>query len=185
MTVIAESNQPLEAAWIDLGCDGSRDVALKVGSRDLARASGTFTLRMNGERTRSDAEAYRLIFQPRSSTARRERAVTEKLEHRIEVIPDMAPEVIIDEPAEKVVRVPPGSPVPIRVQAVDPDFGLASVRLETRLQGGAVRQEAELLEERSKHLRAATHLVPERLGAGPGSVLDRTIVLWQTDHGDA
>ena len=172
VTVVAESNQPVEAAWIDLGCDGSRDVALKLGPRDLARATGTFTLRMNGERTRPDAESYRLVFQPRSSAGKRERAVTEKLEHRIEVIPDLAPEVTIEEPAEKVVRVPPGSPVPIRVQAIDPDFGLASVRLETRLQGGVVRQGAELLEGRSKNLRAATHLLPERLGAGPGSVLE-------------
>ncbi|RLS75994.1 MAG: hypothetical protein DWI03_10365, partial [Planctomycetota bacterium] len=172
VTIVAESNQPLESAWIDLGCDGSRDVALKLGPRDLARVSGTFTLRMNGERTGADAEAYRLVFQPRSSTAKRERAVTEKLEHRIEVIPDLAPEVTIEEPAEKVMRVPPGSPVPIRVQAVDPDFGLASVRLETRLQGGPVRQEAELLQGRSKQLRTATSLVPERLGAGPGSVLE-------------
>jgi hypothetical protein len=37
VVIIAESNQPLESAWIYFDCDGSRDLKLKVGASDLAR----------------------------------------------------------------------------------------------------------------------------------------------------
>jgi len=175
VTVVAECNHPLEAAWIDLGCDGKRDVPLAVAPQDLARARGTFTLRLDAERSAAEHASYRLLFQPKAAShGRREPAVTEKMEYRIEVIPDLAPEVSIEEPAEKVVRVPPDAPVSILVRAVDPDFGLTSVSLETRLQAGGEKPGSELLVGRRvvKAWRGLATLVPADLGAGPGQVLE-------------
>ncbi|MGI9177020.1 MAG: hypothetical protein ACR2IT_04090, partial [Pirellulales bacterium] len=173
VTVVAESNHPLEAAWIDLGSDGKRDVPLAVAPQDLARARGTFMLQLNAERSAADHASYRLLFQPKaSSLARREPAVADKMEYRIEVIPDLAPEVSIEEPTDKVVRVPPDAPVTIRVRAVDPDFGLTSVSVETRLQPGGEKPGRELLVGRRKVWRGAATLIPAELGAGPGQVLE-------------
>mgnify|MGYP003342971639 CR=1 FL=1 len=48
--LVTESNQPLAGAWVDLDCDGRRDLKLKIGASDLARATGSFTLAMNADR---------------------------------------------------------------------------------------------------------------------------------------
>ena len=174
VVIIAESNQPLESAWIDFGCDGSRDLKLKVGASDLARASGSFVLQMNPERTAAEHASYRLVFQPRGTAlAGREQMETEKLEHRIEVLADLAPEISIEEPQESPARVPPGAPVTLRVRALDPDFGLARVGIETRVQGGAAQPEIVLPgSERRTAFNGVLQVVPERLGAGAGTALE-------------
>jgi hypothetical protein len=131
VVIVAESNQPLESAWIDFDCDGSRDLKLKVGASDLARATGSFVLQMNPERTSAEHVSYRLLFQPRGTAlAGRGQVEAEKLEHRIEVQADLAPEISIEEPLESPARVPPGAPVTVRVRALDPDFGLAEWRVQ-------------------------------------------------------
>jgi hypothetical protein len=174
VVIVAESNQPLESAWIDFDCDGSRDLKLKVGASDLARATGSFVLQMNPERTSAEHGSYRLLLQPRGTAlADRGQVQAEKLEHRIEVQADLAPEISIEEPLESPARVPPGAPVTVRVRALDPDFGLARVGLETRVKGGAAQPEIVLPgSERSGAFNGSLQLVPERLGAGGGSTLE-------------
>ena len=173
VTVVAECNHPLEAAWIDLGPDGKRDAPLSIDPKDLARGRGTFTLRLSPDRSAAEHSSYRLLFQPKAaSLSQREPAMVDKMQHRIEVLPDLAPEIAIEEPAEKVVRVPPDAPVTVRLRAVDPDFGLASVTVETRLTAGAERPGQELLVGARKTFRGAATLIPAALGAGPGQVLE-------------
>ena len=174
VVIIAESNQPLESAWIDFDCDGSRDLKLKVGASDLARATGSFVLQMNADRTAAEHATYRLLFQPRGTAlAGREQVEAEKLEHRIDVQADLAPEITIEEPLESPARVPPGAPVTVRVRALDPDFGLARVGIETRVKSGAAQPEIVLPgSERSGAFNGSLQLVPERLGAGGGSTLE-------------
>ncbi|MCX7405606.1 MAG: hypothetical protein NT089_07780, partial [Planctomycetia bacterium] len=186
VTIIAESNQPLESAWIDFDCDDKRDVRLKVGASDLARATGTFSLRMNAERTAAEHSSYRLLFQLRGGAAiSKDQVVAEKLEHRIEVTADLEPEVSIEEPRESPLRVPPGKPVTVRVLAVDPDFGLAHVGIETRVNGGAIQPEIVLLGREKKvslarPFRDAAQLVPEQLGATAGDLLEYRAVAIDT-----
>lgn len=174
VTVVAESNQPLEDAWIDFDADGGRDLKFVKSASDHARVTKTFHLRLDADGTRPEHASYRLLFQPRSAAAvGREQVITDPLEHRIEVVADVAPEVAIDEPRESPLRVPPAAPVTVRVQAHDPDFALARVGIETRLQGGAAGPEIAVLEkEHTGVFRGAIQLVPERLGAGPGAVLE-------------
>ncbi|MEI6637252.1 MAG: hypothetical protein WCO99_11855, partial [Planctomycetota bacterium] len=181
VTVVAESNHPLETASIDLGSDGKRDVSMTVDPKDLARARGTFSLRLSADRSAPEHASYRLMFQPKAaSLSRREPATIDKMEYRIEVIPDLAPEISIEEPAEKVVRVPPDAPVTIRVQAVDPDFGLASVSVETRLQPGSEKPGQELLVGRRKTFRGAATLIPAQLGVAAGGTLEYRAVAKDT-----
>jgi hypothetical protein len=173
VTVVAECNHPLEAAWIDLGADGKRDAPLTIDPKDLARGRGKFTLRLSPDRSAAEHARYRLLFQPKAaSLSQREPTVVDKMEYRIEVLPDLAPEITIEEPVEKVVRVPPDAPVTVRLRALDPDFGLASVTVETRLAAGAERPGEELLVGARKTFRGAATLIPAALGAGPGQVLE-------------
>ena len=188
--IVAESNRPLESAGIDFDCDDKKDVPLTVGASDLARASGSFELRMNGERTAAKHASYRLLFQPQgSSLVGKEPMRPEKMEHRIEVTADLVPEVSMEEPRESPLRVPPASPVTLRVRAMDPDFGLARVSLETRLNGGEVQREVVLLGSQKPGVPSAgftgvfngvTQLVPEQFGAKAGSVLEYRAVAVDT-----
>lgn len=174
VTIVAEGNRPLDAAWIDLGCDGKKDVPLRISQHDLARATGSFSLRLNADRTGPAATSYRLGFVPRGSGASdREDAVLEKLEHRIEVTADLTPEVAIEEPRQRALRVPPGAAVTVRVRAVDPDFAVTRVAIETRLKGGESQPEIQVFRgEKSGVLKIDTAVVPAEQGAGPGSVLE-------------
>ncbi len=182
VTIVAECNQPLDAAWIDFECDGDHDLPFNKKATDLARVTKSFPLQMNADRSGPAHAFYRLVFRPRAASgAAREPEVVEPMEHRIEVIPDLAPEVSIEEPRESPSRVPPGAPVAIRVRALDPDFGLARVGIETRLRGGPIQQGVTLLaEEKAGVFKGSARIVPERLGALPGSVLEYRAVAIDT-----
>jgi len=182
VTIVAECNQPLDAAWIDFECDGDHDLPFNKKANDLARVTKSFPLQMNADRSGPAHAFYRLVFRPRAASgAAREPEVIEPMEHRIEVIPDLAPEVSIEEPRESPARVPPDAPVAIRVRALDPDFGLARVGIETRLRGAAIQPGITLLaEEKAGIFNGSARIVPERLGAGPGSVIEYRAVAVDT-----
>jgi hypothetical protein len=182
VTIVAECNQPLDAAWIDFECDGDHDLPFNKKATDLARVTKSFPLQMNADRSGPAHAFYRLVFRPRAASgSAREPEVIEPMEHRIEVIPDLAPEVSIEEPRESPARVPPGAPVAIRVRALDPDFGLARVGIETRLRGGSIQPGITLLaEEKAGVFKGSVRIVPERLGAGAGSVLEYRAVAIDT-----
>ena len=174
VVLVAESNQPLDAAWVDFGCDGKRDLKMKVGTSDLARAGISFPLAMNADRSAAEHASYRLLFQPRGGAGSEKRPLeADQLVHRIEVSPDLAPEIAIEEPRESPLRVPPASPVPVRIRALDPDFGLASVAVEVRLEGGPARPPIVLPDSgRQGAYTGLVRLVPQEFGAGPGSTLE-------------
>ena len=182
VTLVAECNQPIEAAWIDFGCDGNRDLKMKVGASDLARASVTFPLRMNADRSAPEHAVYRLVFQPRGSAqGGRESVVIEPMEHRIEVVADLAPEVTIEAPTVSPLAVPRDSPVPVRVRALDPDHALARVVIETRIDGGRAVPPMPILEvAKQGPFKGTARLVPFNLGAEAGSVLQYRAVATDT-----
>ena len=172
-TVVAESNQPLEAAWIDFACNGGRDLKFKLGASDLARVSVSFPLHLNADRSAPEHASYRLLFQPRGKMGAGEPVLTEAMEHRIEVVADVAPEVSVEEPRESPLRVPPAEPVVVRLRALDPDFALARAGLEARVQGGGEQRRITLLDAVTAGVfKGAARLVPERMGAAAGAVLE-------------
>ncbi|MCS5618170.1 MAG: hypothetical protein NZ658_09245, partial [Pirellulales bacterium] len=201
VTIVAQANRPLHSAGIDLGSDGRRDVALTISGKDRTIGEGSFVLRLDPDRKAAEFGSYRFAFRSRSEAGGPSADdLTGGLEYRIEVIPDLAPEVEIEVPAEKVLAVPPDAPVTVRVKALDPDFGLASVRVETRLAGGDPRSGGELLVGDGRmNFRGAETLIPSELGGRPGSVLEyravatdsrpdepnRTVTDWQTLKIDA
>jgi hypothetical protein len=181
VAIVAEANGPLEAAWIDFDCDGTNDLELSVGRQEPHRATGRFRLRLDADRARPWHETYRLVFVPGGSGGTRADPITEHIEYRIEVLPDLAPEVTIESPREPVVAVPPDAPVAIAVRALDPDFGLARVAIELRLKGEPPLPARPLLEEpRGGPFRGTTRLVPREIGAGPGAAIEYRAVAIDT-----
>jgi hypothetical protein len=170
VTLMAVGNRPIGGGWIDFGCDGRRDKPLTVNASDPTRATASFELRLDPA---AQQASYRLLFEPREPTGGSRQVITEDLQHRIEVLPDMAPEISLEEPTESPLRVPPDAPVQIRVRAVDPDFGLARVGLEVRLKDGPPGQEIVLLaEEKSGLFQGGSLLVPRQFGGQPGATLE-------------
>ena len=182
VTIVAEANRPLDNAAVDLGCDNRKNVSLALARPEGTTGKATITLELNAERTAARFGSYRFIYRPRAASAYRpEQDVVGRLEHLVEVFPDLAPEVAIEVPREKVLRVPPDAPVTVGVQAVDPDFGLAIVRVDTRVKGGEVRPGGNLLVGKPRlNFRGAATLIPQTLGAGPGSVLEYRAVAIDT-----
>ncbi|MFM9026333.1 MAG: hypothetical protein ACKON7_13520 [Planctomycetaceae bacterium] len=182
VTLTAESNRPLDVAWVDPECAGreSERKRLRIGQHDLSRAIGEFPLRMNADRTGPEFASYRLGFRPRAAAGAPETEIVEKLEQRVEVIPDLPPEVTIEAP-DDAIRVPPSAPVAIRVRAVDPDYALARVFVEARVDGAPVRPEARLLEKpHAGVFNGTVEIVPERLGAIAGRKLEYRAVVEDT-----
>jgi hypothetical protein len=186
-TLLVEGNRPLEKAWLDLDCDGKPNKELRIAPHDLARASGGIDLLLKPDRSGPAHDSYRLMFAARGAANTTSAGwVTEKLEHRIEVLPDLAPEVSIEDPRQQVMVVPPDAPVQIRVRALDPDFGLTRVTVETRLrnaagQEGEPRSGRPLLDEVWRGVfEGAGVVVPEHVGAGSGSVLEYRAVAVDT-----
>ena len=183
----AESNQPLDAAWIDfLDTEREDDLRLAVDAKQPTLARTSLTLRLAADRAGAEHPSYRLRFRPRGEQdAGAADIIAEPLTHRIEVLPDLAPEVAIDHPEEEKLRVPPRGPVRIRVRAVDPDYALTSVRVETRpLGGGAVRERqlwqadpAQADARGSSGLRVSTRVVPAEDAAGADVLEYRAVVL--------
>ncbi len=182
VTIVAEANRPLDAAAMDLGCDGRRNVGMTLERPAGTIGKATLALELNTDRTGPRYSSYRFIYRPRSEDGQPTQPdVIGQIEHRIEVTPDVAPEVAIEVPEEKVLRVPPDAPVTVRIRAVDPDFGLTKVHVETRLAGGEIRKGEELIvgPPRLRFHGAAT-LVPKSLSAGPGNRLEYRAVAIDT-----
>ncbi len=182
-----ESNEPLDAAWIDfLDTEREDDLRLAVDATQPTLARTSLTLRMAADRAGSEHPSYRLRFRPRAEQdAGAVAIISEPLTHRIEVLPDLAPEVAIDYPEDDNLRVPPRAPVRIRVRAVDPDYSLSSVRVETRPQGGGKVRERMLWKAEpatpdaraSSGLRVSTRVVPAEDAAGARVLEYRAVVL--------
>jgi hypothetical protein len=140
--VEVQSNQALDAAWINfLDTDRLDDLRLVVDRTNPKVATGVLQLRLAVDRTLAEHPAYRLRFrsQPESGTTSAP-IIDELLTHRIEVFPDLAPEVAIELPESESERMPSRSAMRVRVRAIDPDYSLSKVVVETRPEGvGLIR----------------------------------------------
>lgn len=172
-----EANEPLDAVWIDfLDTERPDDLRLLVDRASPTRASGSFVLRRTADRSAAEHPSYRLRFRPQAERAAGTAAIVdETLTHRIEVIPDLSPEVSIDLPEDDPLRVPSRTPVRVRVRAVDPDYAVSRVWLETRPQGAAHSREHLLWEP-----------APEQPNQGAGGLrMSARIVPGEEAHGAA
>jgi hypothetical protein len=167
--ITAEANRPLESAWIDLGNDGQTDIRLDVDGEDPRIARGRMTLLLNRERAGPWFDSYRLSFLPRDGDGSRQRG----LPHRIAVSADLEPEIVVEQPASADWTVAADLPVSIAIRAVDPDFGLSRVTVETRLDEAAPARPIVLLDDRHQGpFRGTARFVPSALGAAAGQTVE-------------
>lgn len=180
-----EANEPLDAVWVDfLDTERLDDLRLLVDRGSPTRASGSFVLRRTADRSAAEHPSYRLRFRPQAERAAGTAAIIdEPLTHRIEVIPDLSPEVSIDLPEDDPLRVPSRTPVRVRVRAVDPDYAVARVWLETRPQGAAHSREHLLWEPAPEQpnqgaggLRMSARIVPAEEAHGATILEYRAVV---------
>lgn len=128
VVIHATANEEIARAEIDLDCTGLP--GLKMSALGSA-ATGQFTLHMKADDpSRQEHDCYQL-----RSTDRYKRENRQPIRHRIDVIPDLPPEVQVVEPTEAEVQVPEGGQLEIGVQSHDPDFALRQVAVRMEHQG--------------------------------------------------
>lgn len=126
VTLTARTNVDMKSAYVDLNCDGSRDIEL-VG--DARRAEGTFELRLSPEQ-KAVYSTYQLRF-----TDNNKQLNPQPIRYQIEVLPDQSPEIEITAPGVDNYELPLNGAVAIAVRAADRDFGLRRVSLHFECDG--------------------------------------------------
>ncbi len=138
VTIRAKTNQPIRTAHIELSDSLGKTSRLPMEFRER-EAWRTITLELEPDRKTPSHHAYQLHF---ATDAGRES--NDPILHRIEVLPDLPPEVSILTPHQEVTEVPQDGSQKIEVRAIDPDYGLTAVRLQL-VMGGTELLDKELL----------------------------------------
>jgi hypothetical protein len=134
VTIRCRANQEIARASIDFNCDGKHDSPMKVSGN---QAAGTFVLRFaDRQNLVPEFARYQIKFYNRQGIGN-----PEPVQHVIDVLPDLAPEVSLERPTEAIVEVPEDQAVEFRAIARDADFKLSEVLL--RHEGRAGQRDAE------------------------------------------
>lgn len=123
VTIRAAANQEIRSCAVELDCDPRHALRMTVAGPQTAEAGFTLLMDRN-EPDRAEYGAYQLRF---TDTAGRESQTP--VRHRIEVIPDLAPEIRFLNPPPTEFELPEDGVLELRVRAVDPDFALRRVAL--------------------------------------------------------
>ena len=121
--VRAKANQEIGQAWLDLGCDGRRDATMQAEGRG---AGVNFVVALQEDRRTPTHPNYLIRFKNQDGFEN-----PQPIRYRIDVTPDLAPEINWEAPRE--VDVPRELPVDETIELVfsagDRDFDLAKVTL--------------------------------------------------------
>ena len=179
VTIHARSNVPMQSAYIEFDpeveqpTEPSRARLASVPmSVDGLDATGSFVLQLDADRKSPAHNAYqvRLVVDGDG------RKNIHPIVHRIEVIPDLQPEVEILAPVESRLQVPVDSRLPFALRAVDPDYGLTDVTVKAA-QGGNALIDRHLFQDPLGQPGQATvkyTFVPRDLKLSPGD----EVLLW-------
>ena len=130
--VTARTNLPIETAYLQLfrtvksgdsekpGMEIAKSIRLDLA--DEYQASCDLTLELDAKRTSQRFSHYQLVFTTKEGDKSENPNRT-----RIEVIPDIKPEIEILAPREKVIQVPLNQTERLELAAVDPDYGLMAI----------------------------------------------------------
>jgi len=127
VTLHALANQPIKSAYVEFGGDRQSKQPMKVNG---PRATTTFTLALNKQRTGPVHSNYMVRFV--SDTGHEN---PEPIRYRIEVTPDPAPDLQLLRPEKVEAAVPLNVPVQFELEASDPLYGLADVKIVANLGG--------------------------------------------------
>jgi hypothetical protein len=153
VTIHARANGPVAEAHVDFDSDGRREVLMTARE---ANANASFLLELRDDRTTPKHASYVLRFM----NAER-RSNTNPVKHSIGVDPDYAPEASIVAPREEVLDVRLDETVAIEVEARDPDFAMADVRLHGEVSGRSVVDERLLTTGPKKRFTSRYQFTPK------------------------
>ena len=163
-TIRAKANQPIRAAYVELSDSQGKTSRLPMEFRQQ-EAWRTITLELGADRKTPLQNAYQLRFVTDAG-----RESNDPILHRIEVLPDLPPEVSILTPRQEVSEVPQDGSQKIEVRAIDPDFGVTSVRLHFVMGGTELLDKALLTDEQGVEGQTVQsyEFRPHLLGLQPG-----------------
>lgn len=147
VTVRAKANQPIRNATIELMALSNGDsskglhdrLPMQFRSQD-AWYSWRLELAADRQSLKPKFSAYQATFVNQGGLQSRD-----PVKHRIEVIPDLAPEIEILTPTKESVEVFESGEQVIEIRAIDPDFGLSNVQIKA-VSGGREILNKPLLE---------------------------------------
>lgn len=125
VTLHAQANHPIRSAWIEFDPEGGSAAQTLPLQAEGHAASGQLLLQLREDRRTPRHAAYQLRFIDQHGGRSQQPIV-----HRIEVVPDLPPEIDVLQPRQAQVEVPEDGELTIEVRAIDPDFGLSGLRLE-------------------------------------------------------
>jgi hypothetical protein len=163
VTIHARTNQPIREAAVDFEADGRRDIVLNSTGNE---AQTTFMLALRDDHQTPKFSSYVLRF-----TSDDGRSNRDPVKYPIDVLPDLPPETAILAPAEKVRDVRLDETVAIEVEARDPDFALAEVRLQGEAAGRKVIDAPLLASEHTGRYSGRLLFTPNEHGLQPGEVV--------------
>jgi hypothetical protein len=164
ITVHARANGPIKQAHVDFDADGRRELTMQ--NRD-ATATASFVLALREDRQTPEHASYVLRFENQNGRPNRN-----PVKHSIDVRPDYAPEATIVLPRDKMLDVRLNETVAIEVEARDPDFALADVRLRGRLQNRDVLDEPLLKPGHKGRLSARYQFKPAEHELKAGDIVE-------------
>ncbi|MEM6655848.1 MAG: hypothetical protein AAF596_08610, partial [Planctomycetota bacterium] len=177
--VTAVANMPIDSAQVDLGADGRPDLRMRV---DGKTAVAEFTLTLRDDRQTPMQPSYVLRM-----TTTDGRTNSDPATHRIEVLPDLAPEVEITDPPGATRDLRTDETAVIRLRARDPDFGLGEVRLRAvrddrgfDLRAKELISQALLKRPTEGRFDGVYRFTPRDYGLQPGDVVSYQVIATDT-----
>ena len=164
VTIHALANGPIEQANVDFKADGLRDLSMTC-REDSAHSS--FVLELQKDRQTPQYPSYVLRF-----TNSEGRSNRDPVKYPITVEPDQLPEAAILRPQEKSLDVRLNDTVTIEVEARDPDFSLAEVRLHGEVDDQLVFDEPLLVDNHSGRFTGRFQFTPGAHNVRANSVVN-------------
>jgi hypothetical protein len=165
VVLTADANQSMASAFVAFDQARNKDVELNI-DKTRRRAIGSFPLLLTKDRQKPLHGSYVLRFTNIDGQEN-----PKPVEHRIEVVPDQAPELKVAEPttpAEQPIQVPLAGSLRISFSAQDVDFQLAQLSVVYEKFGAEVREETSLIEPRSGPFSNTFLFTPQALGLKAG-----------------
>ncbi|NLS96546.1 MAG: hypothetical protein GXX96_30785 [Planctomycetaceae bacterium] len=127
ITVQATANRKIQWAGIEMDDAADQRVRMRANGQ---QALGEFTLKLSGDQS---PRWYQIRFAESETGENRENL--DPVRHRIEVFPDLAPQVrLVEAPADEAA-IPLDGLAEMKIEASDPDFALSRVALLAQRDG--------------------------------------------------
>jgi hypothetical protein len=163
VVIHAHANQAIRSAEIELeGEKGLRKLPAKI---DGQKVTASFTLALDEEdRTRPQFAHYRLRPEGREKP--------QPVQYRIDVIPDIAPEIKFLAPEKEETTVPANGRLTLEIRSLDPDYALSEVKLLGEMNRQNVLDKRLLNETHSGPLMSRFVFDPAKLGLKVGDTVE-------------